>query len=86
LRHDGNVKANDKLCAVTLSNGNKVSFKCCVSGTVMKWNQRLSVADDGQNESGGNNECEGPKDPNLMDPLLDGYLFLLRGAFPLKGS
>ena len=52
----------------------------------MKWNQRLSVADDGQNESGGNNECEGPKDPNLMDPLLDGYLFLLRGAFPLKGS
>jgi hypothetical protein len=41
--HDGNVNPNDALCTITMSNGVKIGFKCCVSGTVLELNSRLAA-------------------------------------------
>lgn len=43
--HDGNVHPKDALCTITMSNGVKVEFKCCVSGTVLELNPRLVAVD-----------------------------------------
>lgn len=43
--HDGNVHPKDALCTITMSNGVKIEFKCCVSGTVLELNPRLVAVD-----------------------------------------
>lgn len=43
--HDGNVHPKDALCTITMSNGVKVEFKCCVSGTLLELNPRLVAVD-----------------------------------------
>lgn len=42
IQHDGIVMPYDPLCTVALTNGMEVQLKCCVAGTVIDLNHRLS--------------------------------------------
>jgi len=42
IQHDGIVMPYDPLCTVALTNGMKIQLKCCVAGTVIDLNHRLS--------------------------------------------
>ena len=76
--NDGDVSPYDTLCEVTLANGEKVLLKCCVQGTIIELNRRLSDVDASNSNSGIGNASL-----LLSDPLLDGYLAVI---MPNRGT
>ncbi|KAL3796893.1 hypothetical protein HJC23_008846 [Cyclotella cryptica] len=42
IQHDGTVKPHDTLCTISFTNGMEIQLKCCVGGTVIDLNHRLS--------------------------------------------
>jgi hypothetical protein len=90
----GEVTPTDALCEVTLTNGDKVTLKCCVQGTVIELNHRLtsdrarelsSCVDVDGNSSNSKGDVDGNGNASLLltDPLLDGYLAVI---MPNRGT
>eukprot|EP00986_Skeletonema_menzelii_P004791 scaffold1675_cov146-Skeletonema_menzelii.AAC.23 len=93
----GEVTPTDALCEVTLTNGEKVTLKCCVQGTIIELNHRLAAAEsageqkqlrsesadvDGSS-SNSSSDVDGNASLLLTDPLLDGYLAVI---MPNRGA
>jgi len=89
----GDVTPTDALCEVTLANGQKVTLKCCVQGTIIELNHRLAASEsavaqkqqqssNGADVDGGSN-IDGNASLLLTDPLLDGYLAVI---MPNRGT
>mmetsp|Transcript_13634 Transcript_13634/g.23190 ORF Transcript_13634/g.23190 Transcript_13634/m.23190 type:complete len:309 (-) Transcript_13634:181-1107(-) len=91
--NSGDVTPTDALCEVTLTNGEKVTLKCCVQGTIIELNHRLAASEsaveqhqqqssNGADVDGGSN-IDGNASLLLTDPLLDGYLAVI---MPNRGT
>ena len=85
--HDGYVLPQDKLCTVTLSNGQEIQLKCCVEGTVIEINNRLVDGSNNSSDTVASDSLIAEGDVSLLmkEPLLDGYLAVImpsRGVFP----
>ena len=85
--HDGYVLPQDKLCTVTLSNGQEMQLKCCVDGTVIEINNRLIDGSNSSSDTDTKDSSTAHGDVSLLmkEPLLDGYLAVImpsRGVFP----
>eukprot|EP00984_Skeletonema_dohrnii_P013957 scaffold5841_cov82-Skeletonema_dohrnii-CCMP3373.AAC.1 len=89
----GDVTPTDALCEVTLTNGKKMTLKCCVQGTIIELNHRLAASEsavaqkqqqssNGADVDGGSN-MDGNASLLLTDPLLDGYLAVI---MPNRGT
>mmetsp|Transcript_36613 Transcript_36613/g.74756 ORF Transcript_36613/g.74756 Transcript_36613/m.74756 type:complete len:305 (-) Transcript_36613:104-1018(-) len=89
----GDVTPTDALCEVTLTNGEKVTLKCCVQGTIIELNHRLAASESavaqqqkqssiGADVNVGSN-IDGNASLLLTDPLLDGYLAVI---MPNRGT
>jgi hypothetical protein len=68
----GIVRPNDKIAVVTFSDGSTLDLKCCVAGTLLEINDKLSTFQDDAKEDGDLRSLL------IDDPLLDGYLAVVK--------
>mmetsp|Transcript_17158 Transcript_17158/g.32490 ORF Transcript_17158/g.32490 Transcript_17158/m.32490 type:complete len:244 (-) Transcript_17158:2418-3149(-) len=69
----GMVRPSDNIAVVTFTDGSILDLKCCVAGTLLDINEKLSTSEDGAKQDG----VIAGSSLLIEDPLLDGYLAVI---------